>query len=130
VIGSITVDTVMEEILPATDPYGRLLVAAAVNPIDIDRAVKLDKLSDALISDVAHFHNREVLRASAALVKKISSDFIAGNIGTAEAALEAISAIDRVESRWNEGWCWRRIYMYNTKCSRRFFSNRLGCGKR
>jgi IMP dehydrogenase len=97
VIGSITVDTVMEDILPATDPYGRLLVAAAVNPIDIDRALKLDKLSDALVSDVAHFHNREVLRASAALVKKISSDFIAGNIGTAEAALEAISAIDRVD---------------------------------
>lgn len=97
IIGSITIDTAMEDISPATDPHGRLLVAAAVNPIDMNRAVKLDKLSDALVSDVAHFHNREVLKASAALVKNISSDFIAGNIGTAEAALEAISTIDRVD---------------------------------
>jgi IMP dehydrogenase/GMP reductase len=97
IVGSITVDTAMEDISPATDQRGRLLVAAAVNPIDIDRVVKLDKLSDALVSDVAHFHNKEVLRASAALVNKTSSDFIAGNIGTAEAALEAISVIDRVD---------------------------------
>ncbi|MEM4971743.1 MAG: IMP dehydrogenase [Sulfolobales archaeon] len=97
IIGSITIDTAIEDISPATDPYGRLLVAAAVNPIDMNRAVKLDKFSDALVSDVAHFNNKEVLRASATLVKNISSDFIAGNIGTAEAALEAISTIDRID---------------------------------
>jgi IMP dehydrogenase len=97
-IGSITVQTAMEDISPATDPEGRLFVAAAINPIDRDRALKLDKLADALVSDVAHFHNRDVIRASALLVKNISTDFVAGNIGTAEAALEAISMIERIDA--------------------------------
>lgn len=96
-IGSLTASSAMEEVSPATDPQGRLVVAAAVNPLDMGRAEKLDRVADALVSDVAHFHNREVIRAAARLVKNTSSDFVAGNIGTAEAALEAISSIDRVD---------------------------------
>ncbi|GAY25662.1 IMP dehydrogenase/GMP reductase [Desulfurococcaceae archaeon AG1] len=96
-IGSLSVHGAMEPIDPVIDDEGRLLVAAAINPIDIERAKKLDRLADAIVSDVAHYHNSEILRASSKLVKEISSDFVAGNIGTAEAALDAATHIERID---------------------------------
>lgn len=96
-LGSLTVDGVMDDINPVLDHQGRLVVAAAVNPMDMERARKLSRVVDALVSDVAHYQNRDVIRASARLVKEISPDFIAGNIGTPEAALEAISQVERID---------------------------------
>ncbi len=96
-VGSLSVHGAMEQIDPVLDDEGRLLVAAAINPTDIERARRLEGLADAIVSDVAHYHSSEILRASSRLVKEISSDFIAGNIGTPEAALEAISLVERID---------------------------------
>ncbi len=96
-IGSLSVHGALEPIDPVLDREGRLLVAAAVNPSDIERARRLERFADAIVSDVAHYHNKEILRASSRLVKEISSDFIAGNIGTPEAALEALSVVERID---------------------------------
>lgn len=96
-LGSVSVRTVMEEISPATDDSGRLVVAAAISPLDAGRASKLDRLVDALVSDTANFHNTEILRASARLVKHTSADFVAGNIGTPEAAIDAVEEVGRVD---------------------------------
>lgn len=78
------------------DDEGRLLVGAAVSPYDIDRAVKLDKYVDLIVTDVAHFHNTRVISATRKLVKEISADLIVGNVGTRDGVLDAISTIENV----------------------------------
>ncbi|MCS7116032.1 MAG: IMP dehydrogenase [Nitrososphaerales archaeon] len=83
--------------LASRDREGRLLVGAALSPIDINRAKSLDKYVDVLVSDVAHFHNRNILKAAAKLVKEVSADFVIGNIGTSKAMEDAISTIDRID---------------------------------
>lgn len=96
-LGTLVLRDAVEETQPATDSDGRLLVAAAISPFDIDRAKKLDRYVDALVSDVAHFHNRNVLEAAKRLVKEVSKDFVAGNIGTYEAAIDTLSTVERVD---------------------------------
>ncbi|MDK2383630.1 MAG: IMP dehydrogenase, partial [Candidatus Korarchaeota archaeon] len=81
---------------PLLDEEGRLRVAAAISPFDAERAEKLDRHVDVLVSDVAHFHNSRVMDAARRLVKRIGVDFIAGNIGTYEAALDVVSKIEDV----------------------------------
>jgi IMP dehydrogenase len=80
--------------LAARDDKGRLLVGAAVSPFDIERARALENYVDLLVSDVAHFHNVNVLESAAKLVRSVSTDFIAGNLGTAEAAKDTVQALD------------------------------------
>lgn len=96
-LGTIVFDAVFEELSPVLDEDGRLRVAAAISPFDMERARMLDGVVDALVSDVAHFHNDNVLRAAARLAKEVSADFIAGNIGTAAAARDVASIIERVD---------------------------------
>ncbi len=79
------------------DPDGRLLVGAAISPFDLDRAKKLDKYVDILVTDVAHFHNKNVMNATRVLVKEVSADVVVGNIGTKEAVLDILSRIERVD---------------------------------
>jgi len=86
----------MEECQPATDDSGRLVVAAAISPFDRARALALDRYVDALVSDVAHFHDAEVLRVSRQLVKQLSKDFIAGNIASGRAVEDVVSQLERV----------------------------------
>ncbi|MHA1626315.1 MAG: IMP dehydrogenase, partial [Candidatus Asgardarchaeia archaeon] len=62
----------------ARDDDGRLLCGAAVSPFDIERAKKLDKYVDVIVTDVAHFHNKNVFEAAKKMSKEISSDFIVG----------------------------------------------------
>lgn len=81
---------------PALDEEGRLLVGAAVSPHDIERAVKLDRYVDVLVADVAHFHTARVFESARRLLKSIGSDFIAGNIGTYEAAEDVVTKLDGV----------------------------------
>ena len=81
---------------PLLDDEGRLRVAAAISPFDEERALKLERHVDALVSDVAHFHNARVLSAARRLASKIGVDFIAGNIGTYEAALDVVSKVEGV----------------------------------
>ncbi len=97
-LGTMTVREALEEYQPVLDEDGRLRVAAAISPFDRARALKLDRFVDALVCDVAHFHNVNVLQASRNLVKELKSDFVAGNIGTYEAAVDCIATIDRIDA--------------------------------
>ena len=80
--------------LASRDKEGRLLVGAAVSPYDSERAKALEKYVDVLVSDVAHFHNSNILTAAKKLTSEVSTPFIAGNIGTRDGTLDTISALD------------------------------------
>ncbi len=80
--------------LASRDSEGRLLVGASVSPFDIERAKALEKYVDVLVSDVAHFHNVNVIESAKKLTKEVGTEFIAGNIGTSEATRDIISALD------------------------------------
>ncbi|HZW56392.1 MAG TPA: IMP dehydrogenase [Nitrososphaerales archaeon] len=76
------------------DDEGRLLVGAAVSPFDLERAKSLEKYVDVLVSDVAHFHNTNILQAAKKMTSEVSTPFIAGNIGTSEGTRDTIAALD------------------------------------
>ncbi len=78
------------------DREGRLAVAAAVSPFDLERARALDRWVDALFTDVAHFHNEAAMSAAARMAREVSADLFVGNVGTREAAEEALSRVDPV----------------------------------
>ncbi|HKW03688.1 MAG TPA: IMP dehydrogenase [Nitrososphaerales archaeon] len=80
--------------LAARDSQGRLVVGAAVSPHDIERAKALEKYVDVLVSDVAHFHNVNVIESAKKLTREVSTDFIAGNIGTIEGTKDTVEALD------------------------------------
>ncbi len=76
------------------DADGRLLVAAAVSPFDIERAKALAQVADQILIDVAHFHNINVISATKKMVAEIGKPVIIGNLGTREGVLDSISALD------------------------------------
>jgi len=80
----------------ARDETGHLLCAAGVSPFDLDRAKKLDEYADILITDVSHFHNENVFRATKKLMAEVSAEVVVGNIGTFEAAEDAITELEQV----------------------------------
>ncbi|MEM2251011.1 MAG: IMP dehydrogenase [Candidatus Hadarchaeales archaeon] len=80
----------------ARDEEGQLLCAAAISPFDIERAKKLDKYVDILVTDVAHFHNVRVIQATKKLLQEVNADVIVGNIGTYEAAVDTITQLEGV----------------------------------
>ncbi|ALL00195.1 putative inosine-5'-monophosphate dehydrogenase [Pyrodictium delaneyi] len=96
-LGAVTVHEALAVYSPALDEEGRLRVAAAISPFDIRRAQALDGFVDILVSDVAHFHNVNVISAAKKLVKSISTDFVAGNLGTREGVLDTLSKIEKVD---------------------------------
>lgn len=75
----------------ARDEKGQLICAAAISPLDIERAKKLDPYVNILVTDVAHFHNRNMIEATKRLIKEVSADVIVGNIGTYEAAVDVLT---------------------------------------
>ena len=81
----------------SVDPKGRPLVGASVSPLDTKRCEALDKVADFLVSDVAHFHNSNLLKVTAKLLPNLSSDFVAGNIGTKRAVRDIIAELPRVD---------------------------------
>ncbi|MER3602043.1 MAG: IMP dehydrogenase [Nitrososphaerota archaeon] len=100
VIGLITIKDIYsrEKYTRATrDEEGRLRVAAAISPFDLERARALDRYVDALVTDVAHFHNRAVLEAAKRLAKEVSADLIIGNLGTSQGVEDAITYLERVD---------------------------------
>ncbi len=80
----------------ARDENGQLLCAAAVSPFDLDRAKKLDEFADILVTDVSHFHNANVFKATKRLMSEVSAEVIVGNIGTREAAEDVITELEEV----------------------------------
>jgi len=80
----------------ARDENGQLLCAAAVSPFDLERAKKLDAYADILITDVSHFHNANVFKATRKIMSEVSAEIIVGNIGTYDAAEDAITELENV----------------------------------
>jgi IMP dehydrogenase len=81
----------------STDDRGRPLVGASVSPVDRERCKALDRVVDFLVADVAHFHTSKVMEASKKVLPDLSSDFIAGNIGTREAVFDILDELPRIE---------------------------------
>lgn len=81
----------------SADSKGRPLVGASVSPLDTKRCEALDRVADFLVSDVAHFHNSNLLRVTARLLPNLSADFIAGNIGTRRAVKDILAELPRVD---------------------------------
>ena len=74
------------------DNNGKLRVAAAIGPFDIERAKKLNSVKvDAIVIDCAHGHNLNVIKSIEKIKKEISSDLIVGNIATSEAVKDYLS---------------------------------------
>jgi IMP dehydrogenase len=80
----------------ARDENGHLLCAAAVSPFDLERAKKLDEFADILVTDVSHFHNANVFKATKKLMAEVSAEVIVGNIGTYQAAEDIIAELEMV----------------------------------
>ena len=80
----------------ARDKEGRLLVAAACGPNDLNRARALIKAEvDAIAIDCAHAHNMNVVNNIKILKKELEGTdikLIVGNIATKEAAIDLIDA--------------------------------------
>ncbi len=76
----------------ATDETGRLRVAAAVGPFDIERAKALDRIGiDAMVIDCAHGHNLNVIKSVTEIRRQVACDLVVGNITTAEAVEDYLS---------------------------------------
>jgi IMP dehydrogenase len=80
----------------ARDENGQLLCAAAISPFDLERAKKLDDFADILVTDVSHFHNANVFKATKKLMAEVSAEVVVGNIGTFEAAEDAITELEQI----------------------------------
>ena len=80
----------------AVDGEGRLLVAAAVSPFDVERAKRLEKHVDVLVTDVAHFHNANAFAAVRRLIGEVGVDVVVGNIGTYQAAEDVVTRLEGV----------------------------------
>jgi len=78
------------------DDQGRLICAAAISPFDLKRAKALDEYVDVLVTDVAHFHNRNCFEATRKVMKEVSAEVVVGNIGTYEAAEDCLTKLDGV----------------------------------
>jgi IMP dehydrogenase len=81
----------------STDDKGRPLVGASVSPMDRERCKALDGVVDFLVADVAHFHTSKVIEASRRVLPELSSDFIAGNIGTRRAVCDLLDELPRLD---------------------------------
>ena len=78
------------------DEEGRLICAAATSPFDLERARALNEFVDILITDVAHFHNKNCFEATKKILKEVDAEVIVGNIGTYEAAEDCITKLEGV----------------------------------
>lgn len=76
-----------------TDSRGRLICGAAVGPDQHERVDALIAAGvDVLVVDTAHGHSENVLRMVREVKARHAIDVIAGNIATAEAAIDLIDA--------------------------------------
>ncbi|MBO8175083.1 MAG: IMP dehydrogenase [Thermococcus sp.] len=68
------------------DENGDLLVAAAVGPFDLKRALALDKAGvDVIVIDTAHAHNLKAIKSMKEIRTKVDADLIVGNIANPKA---------------------------------------------
>ena len=76
------------------DEYGRLLVGAAVSPVDYDTRIPLllDSRVDFVVIDTAHGDSYSVIKAVEDIKSQFSVPVIGGNVATAEGARRLIDA--------------------------------------
>lgn len=75
------------------DAFGRLRVGAAVGVNQLDRARALVKAGvDVLVLDSAHGHSLNVIKTLEAIKKELAVDVVVGNVVTADATRDLISA--------------------------------------
>jgi IMP dehydrogenase len=89
------------EKLPIIDGKGRVSGLMTMKDItlkgfDLERAKALDRYVDVLITDVAHFHNKNCFEATKKILKEVEAEVIVGNIGTYEAAEDCLTKLDGV----------------------------------
>ncbi|HEX5736661.1 MAG TPA: IMP dehydrogenase [Blastocatellia bacterium] len=109
--GLITVKDIQKAIkypLAAKDDLGRLRVAAAIGATGdfLERAEELVRARvDALVIDTAHGHTESVIAAAKKIKSRFAEiDLVAGNIATAEATKDLISAgVDAVKAGMGPG---------------------------
>jgi len=76
----------------------KLLVGAAVGPLDIERAIALDKARvDVLFIDCASAHNKRVIISAGKIKKNVKAQIAVGNIATQESALALVKFADAVK---------------------------------
>jgi IMP dehydrogenase len=81
--------------MAARDDDGHLRVGVAVGPFEDDRARAADEAgADILFIDCAHAHNRNVLDSAEEIKAEVSAEVVVGNIGTREAAEDAVEFAD------------------------------------
>lgn len=95
-VGTLTTTDAFEQIDPALDKSGRLVVGAAISPFDVERIRMLDGVADVLVVDVAHAHNRNVIESLKRISKELTSDLVVGNIGSGEAAKDILASVENV----------------------------------
>ncbi len=80
--------------LAATDDAGRLLVGAAISPVDLDRRLPLLQQArvDFVVLDTAHGESKNVVDAIKTIKEKYDIPVIGGNVATAEGAERLIRA--------------------------------------
>ncbi|MDD2666623.1 MAG: IMP dehydrogenase [Methanocellales archaeon] len=84
--------------LASRDESDHLMVAAAVGPFDVERAIALDKAgANVLMIDCAHAHNMNVVDSARIIKKNVNADVVVGNIATADAAEELVDFVDGVK---------------------------------
>ncbi len=77
----------------AKDSKGRLLVGAAVGPMDDERAKALVAAdADVIVIDTAHGHSKNVISAVKRFKKKFKVQIIAGNVATGQGAKALMKA--------------------------------------
>ncbi len=79
------------------DKDGRLAVATALAPTDLDRAKVLSKEADALLFDVAHFHTKSILESAKKIIDSTDKDVIIGSMGTKEDVMHSVKTLGRVD---------------------------------
>ena len=87
------IDRVQQYPLAAKDKRGRLRTGAAVGVQDYKRiAALIEAEVDVIVVDTAHGHSQNVIDTVKSIKDKYDIDVVAGNIATAEAAEDLISA--------------------------------------
>ncbi len=79
------------------DRDGRLAVAAALAPTDLERAGTLSKEADALLFDVAHFHTKSTLESAKKIIDSTDKDVVIGSMGTKEDVMHSVKTLGRVD---------------------------------
>ncbi len=76
----------------------KVMIATAVGPADMERALALDKAGvQAIVVDTAHGHSLRAVKSAREIKRRIKAQLIFGNVGTAEGAREAAKFADAIK---------------------------------